>query len=770
MASLFNILGLSVAFAAFAIISIQVKYEYDYDKCYPEADKIFRVSMDMGNNHFFAISRPIAEELAYSSAHIKAFTLLYPYIGEVYFTLEDDNNKKGYRKALEVCTPDITRIFGFSIAEGDSACLNNPNNVIIPQSFARTLFKDSSAIGKTISFEENIVGTNYKDFVIGGVYHDFPENSQVRNDIYVPLDKNYLQKEYGALNFLSFVLLDNKDAANGITESFNKSFDQSRINWGDNRVKIILTPVTDIYFMNESQDGNVTKSGNKETTKLLFCIAVLVIIIATVNYINFSTSLAPVRIRNINTRKVLGCTESLLRLTIILEAVVITFFSYLLSILYIVFFNTTNALSFIEADLSIVNNLPILFVVGLFALIIGLLSGLYPAYYMTSWPPALVLKGNFGLSVSGRKLRIGLICLQYVVSIGLITGAAFVWLQNRYMQNFSLGFDKDQIAIVELTKGMVEDNRENYVNQLKSFSGIEDVAFAADRLGAKDNYPNIGMQHKDQIFQFYRIPVSWNFIELMGIPLIEGDKPTPADMEADNIAFFFNKDVREKYGLEPGDPLDFFKGKSFVKGIIGNAKFTSLRGNDDNLAFVISSYILPFSYIRIKAGTDYAAAVNHIRKVVKQIDPGYPVSVEFYDTMFDQLYRQEENLRKMVTVFCLMAIIISIVGVFGLIIFENEYKRKEMGIRKVFGSSVKEILILFNKEYLRIVLICFVIAVPLIYFIVEKWLEGFAYKIPVYWWVFPVSGLLVLSLTLFVVTIQSWKTARENPVDTLKGE
>ena len=454
-----------------------------------------------------------------------------------------------------------------------------------------------------------------------------------------------------------------------------------------------------------------------------------------------------------------------------IEAALISFIAWLVSLVIVWGLDWAEALPFIEADLSLVSNLPIVFLCGIVALVIGWLAGIYPAYYITSFPPALVLKGSFGLSPSGRKLRTTLICVQFGVSIVLIIGACFVQIQNSYMRNFSLGFDKDQVAIVELNETMYDKHHDTYVNRLKENPGIEDVAFAMEKVGSKDGYNTNGGNYKGKDFQYFIIIASSNFLRVMGIPVIEGRDFSKADELSDHTSYIFNRTAMEGLDMQVGDAFDSYSSGHLV-GFSDDVKFTSLRGGEDNIAFLVGNfgYSLPISYIRLKAGSDIHAVVGHIQETMRELDPSYPFNIEFYDEIFNHLYRKEENLRSLVTVFSLLAIIISLVGVFGLVVFETQYRRKEIGIRKVHGATVGEILLMFNKAYLRIVGICFVIAAPIAWQGVRMWLEGFAYKTPIHVWVFLIAILIVTVITLLTVSFQNWKAANENPVNSIKSE
>ena len=617
--------------------------------------------------------------------------------------------------------------------------------------------------------EENIWTKSAKLFTIGAVYKDFPENTQLRNVVYTAIDPDYNINNFSSSNWVCYLLLDNPAMADEVADNFNRHFDFKKIYHEGEQIRLV--PLTDIYYMNETQDGGTFRSGNKEVTALLFGIALLIVIVAAINFTNFSTSLTPLRIKSINTQKVLGSSDTLLRRSLLIEAALISFMAWLVSLVIVWGLDWAEALPFIEADLSLVSNLPIVFLCGIVALVIGWLAGIYPAYYITSFPPALVLKGSFGLSPSGRKLRTTLICVQFVVSIVLIIGACFVQIQNSYMRNFSLGFDKDQVAIVELNETMYNKHHDTYVNRLKENPGIEDVAFAMEKVGSKDGYNTNGGNYKGKDFQYFIIIASSNFLRVMGIPVIEGRDFSKADELSDHVSYIFNRTAMEGLDMQVGDAFDSYSSGHLV-GFSDDVKFTSLRGGEDNIAFLVGNfgYSLPISYIRLKAGSDIHAVVGHIQETMRELDPSYPFNIEFYDEIFTHLYRKEENLRSLVTVFSLLAIIISLVGVFGLVVFETQYRRKEIGIRKVHGATVGEILLMFNKAYLRIVGICFVIAAPIAWQGVRMWLEGFAYKTPIHGWVFLIALLIVTVITLLTVSFQNWKAANENPVNSIKSE
>ena len=486
--------------------------------------------------------------------------------------------------------------------------------------------------------------------------------------------------------------------------------------------------------------------------------------------------MAPLRIKSINTQKVLGSSAGILRASLLFEAVGISLLAFLCSLFIVWGLGHMGWLYFVQADTALSAYPGLVGGLAALSVIIGLIAGIYPSLYMTSFPPAVVLKGSFGLSSSGKKLRTALIGFQFVVSIVLIISAMFVRQQNRFMQKYSLGFDKDQVVVVELNGNIMRNHKDSYVGGLKEYPGIEDVAFCRQKFGSEDSYRTWSGIYKEQSVGFTSLAVSWNFFKVMGIPLIGGRMPTESDEKGNSYSYVFNKQMRDKWSMEPNDImripwLEEESADGSLIGFVDDVKFTSLRQGVSELGFVINEpSLMLYSFIRVKAGSDIVGVVDHIRQTVARLDPTYPCEVEFYDEIFDHLYHQERNLSTMILLFSLLAVIISIVGIFGLVIFETQYRRKEIGIRKVFGATVHEILVMFNKIYFRIVCVCFIIAAPLAYYGVRKWLEGFAYKTPIYWWIFAFALLIVSLITMFTVTFQNWRAANANPVDSIKTE
>ena len=770
MATTLNILGLSVAFAAFMVIMMQVHFERSFDECHPTADRIYRVTLQEPGDFSVIFPRGFIEAVIHSSPYIEAGSIINFYLSPTYFTYQKQGERVGTQEVIRTCHPDLVRVFDFPIISGDPECLSDPEKVIIPESMAHRLFGNQAAIGQSLHAEEAVWTKNQTDFTIGAVYRDFPENTQLNNGIYTAIDADFMLNNFGSSSFSCYLLLNDQASVKDVEDNFNTTFDFSKIDKPEEKIKLV--PLTDIYYLNEGLDNRIVRSGNREMTNLLFYIALLIIVVAMINYINFSTALTPMRIRSINTQKVLGSPDGILRFSLLSETIIISLIAWLIGLFIVWSVSRLSMLSFVSADLNLFTNIPIVLISGGIALVTGILAGMYPAWYMVSFPPALALKGSFGLSASGRKLRFALVGFQFIVSIMLIIGASLVQIQNDYMRNYSLGFDKDQIGVVQLSRDIYDKYHETYVNRLKEYPGIIDIAFTAEKIGSADSYNTFTTTYKNKEFQSFLIPVSYNFFQVMGIPVIEGRDFTPVDEKSEEATYVFSQTAYKNMDMETGDLLENWLSGRII-GATGDIKLTSLRHGADNIGFVIANEYFntkPVSYIRFEKGADVHAAVSHVRKTLAEIDATYPFDLEFYDTIFDQFYHKEINLRSLVTLFSLIAIILSLVGVFGLVVFETQYRRKEIAVRKVHGSTVEEILKKLNKQYVYIVCSCFIIAAPVAYYVISKWLENFAYKTPLYWWVFVLAFLIVSMVTVTTVTFQSWHAANANPVDSLKTE
>ena len=774
-----NLFGLTIAFAAFLLIVMQVDYEMNYDAMHSKSGRTFRLEANHGEFEHNAIHcLMFSDAFVNSSAHITDYSYRYPfYGGERYCQIDevdDQGEAKVFKENFQLCLPNISDVFDFHMKEGSVECLSIPGSVLIPESVAKRLFDKQSAIGKRIRMSGSSgwqpVSTTI--LTIGGVYKDFPGNTTVQNRIYVPMDQlDLLKSSWQMYANEIYVTLDDPLNKEEVLDHFNKTFDFAKSQMGSaQEIALRLTPLKEVYYTHDTT-FDFNPKGHRETNYVLLGIAFLILFIAGINFTNLTTSLIPLRLKTINTHRVLGCSIYKLQAISLIESIVICLISYILALFIVNDLSYTPIANWVDADIRLSQYKGLILLTALIAILTGCLAGLYPAIRSTSYAPALVLKGSFGLSPKGKKVRVALIGFQYTVSIALIIVTLFMGLQNHFMTSSEqLGFNKDQVAIVNLTPEIYAKHKPQYIQKLKDYPGIEDVAFSVYELSKEDDMIDLEYaRHEDKDVFFKVFYASENFLSVMDIQVEEGRDFTREDLNKAQSDYIINPAAERDFHLHPGDRFN----DRTVLGVSKDFRFNSCRIASSPFVFALNNDIPNpklVSYIRFNSKTNLQEAVAHVRETLKEIDPTFPFEISFYNTILNNLYQKEQTLGKLISLFGIMAILISIVGVFGLVLFETQYRRKEIGIRKINGATTGQILLMFNKTYIRIVSVCFIISIPIAWMGTQQWLEKFAYKTPLHLWVFIVAFLIILSVTIGTVTFRNWQAANENPVNSVKSE
>ena len=767
-ASILNLLGLSIAFAACFVILTQVDYDYNYNKAYPAHDRIYRVEVNPGGEYGWQIwlARPFCELIGTASPHIQAFSITslsnYPSDFEVNEHIYSEPEFTGFGDYLEVFQPTMVC--------GTTASLNEPSQVLISASMARRFFGTTDAIGKILYTGHK--SHNYPS-VIGGVYQDMPENSQLGNCVFSSFRSDLNKDSWTNWNYTMYIRLDNPaslaDVQQSVIESCKQKIPRDRISGTEDWENFIhFTPLDEVHY---STIGNKAAT-SKAALYLLLCVSVLILLTAAVNYMNFSLAETPMRLRSINTQKVLGASTVSLRVYLLLESVLVCVCGFLLSLLWLYLLKDTPLSTLVASDLSLTAHPILLAALGGIAVCMGLLAGAYPSYYVTSFQPALALKGSFGLSPKGKMLRTFLVCFQFFVSFMLIISVGIMYLQSHYIQNSDYGYDKSVVLVGEIPDELL-DRREAIVSELSGISGIEGISISQFVLNSSDDYMSWGRGSGDRSINMVCFPVDYRYLSVMGIKITEGRDFKPGDGDV----YIFNEAARKKYSWmrvdEPAVPEDYP-----IVGFCENIRFSSFRNNDavEPMAFFIygkdhadwdANSVLN---IRVAPGVDKVDMLHRLTEAAEKMAPGRDFNFRFMDQVIDQNYHRELRFTHQILLFSLIAIVLSIIGVFGLTLFESEYRRKEIGIRKILGSSTGKILYMFTKRYLDMLVICFLLAAPFGWWIGHDWLESFSDKTPIRAWIFVISFLLVSLITILTVTFECWKNANENPVRSIKTE
>ncbi|MDR1357524.1 MAG: ABC transporter permease [Tannerellaceae bacterium] len=767
MAAILNILGLSVAFAAFMVIMMQVEFDNGYDNGYPQAGNIFRVELGPSFDYDkVAIApRPFAEAFMRSSPHIVAGGYVGSRPAEVLFSVETEGVRTYYLEdALEV-SPAFASVFGLDMAEGDVRAMDAPDLVLLPLSLARKFFGDGPALGQRLETRDGA-------YAVGGVYRDLPANSSLRNVILRPIKDNYDAELWSDWNYTAYIRVNEPANAEGLEDNFKQTFDFSIADRGGfsgfGELGIYLRPVSGLHFAS-GVAYDTTPKASRNSLAVLFAIAIIIILIAGINYMNFSAAMTPMRIRSINTQKVLGAGVGSLRLALLIEAALTALIAFAVALLAVEALKYTPISSLVDVGMGINEHIPLAVITGVVALATGLLAGIYPALYMTSFPPAIVLKGSFGLSPRGRKIRNALISVQFIASFALVTGASFMYLQNRFLTHADLGFGKDQLIVAGINSKIM-DSRQAVVDKLKTNPGIEEAAYSTALISG-DAFGAWGRMYNGESVNFKCLQADEGILRALGVEVVEGRDFRTEDAAAGGATLIFNEKARAAFNLE----LNTKVGNDEIIGFIPDIKFASLHTEVEPMALYVSGskywmQYMKYLYARVKGGSDMGAALEHVRRTLAGFDADYTFDVHFLSDYANLSYAKDQKMSVLISLFSFIAILISIVGVFGLVVFESEYRRREISVRKVFGSTTGEIVLMFNKTYLRILCLCFACGAPLAYYAVSLWLENFAYRTPLYWWVYPAAFLIVSLLTVATVTFQCRTAANANPADNIKAE
>lgn len=763
-ATLLNVIGLSVAFASFMIIMMQVLHAWTYDQHYKASDRIYRLlSQDFNSEWRYVMTRPFGEKIATSSPDIETYGhMTWCYWREGSLSRTDVENASKINIKGQGISPGILDIFEFTPVAGNFDRFKEPGTLVISETTAKKIFGKDNPIGATLlltkpdSPEETLL-------TVIAVFKDFPVNSSIPNDycfFYIGNRGNDDPQEASSEFYLRLNDPANHDRAERTMQS--ALYEYAKIHLGDSTAyHVRLLPLHDSYYT--SFLSLSLESGNKNIVIIFFVIALLILLIASINFINLSIAQTPLRMRNLNTQKVFGCTTGKLRMNLIAESLGLTVISFMLSLCIVHGLSGTTIASWTTGGISLHNHTEALWTAAGAALLVGLLAGIYPAFYATSFAPAFVLKSSFGITPSGHRLRITLISLQFIISIALIIATLCISAQNRYMRNFNLGIDTENIVEFQLNQ-LMNGKRDVLVNELKKHPDIVDVTRTESPIvspldiGYSIQGPNINMK-------FNTIGVEENFLSFLGLKITEGRAFNASDYLGNKQILIFNETARKAFDIK----TDQLIAREKVIGFMEDYHFRPLQYELSPLALFPTDYVRYF-YVKI-ASPNPEHAMEYIRETYRKLSPrNEEPEIHFMDESIDRLYEKERKLSAQISFFSLVSGLLAIIGVFGIIHFEMRYRRKEIAIRKVFGATVGEILRMFNKTYIRIVLACFVIAVPIAYYFMREWLKQFAYKTPLHAWIFITALIVVLGVVITVISLRCYKTATDNPVDSIRKE
>ena len=794
VSSLLNVIGLTLAFTAFYVIMTQVWWELGYNRSLHDVEHIYLVE----NEDWYEpgkwsswLNRPVPERVIASTAGVEVGGCMWGGFGSG--TCWTSNEPSfGYNKFSASCgsvSLPFLDVFAFRSVEGDVHDLGKPKSVIVSREAAERM---RVGVGSLIWVDTDEPQPDGAMEVVA-VFEDFPDNSLLGEcEVVKNLGETnlYTTSEWSFNYFVKFRPGADPDEFarqwTNVNQEMQREAAEKRVAAGDAAdddesgiYGVRLSPVSELYFESDSQAP--CRQGSVVTAYTLLGIAVLVIVLAFINFVNFFFALVPVRIRTVNTFKVFGAPASSLRFNFVFEAFGLVLIA-LLAAWYVSFaLQGTEFASYISASLALSQNLEVVGLVAVVAFVMALAASLYPAWYITSFAPALVVKGSFGGTRSGRRLRTLLLGVQFFISIGLIIATSFIRLQHDYMMHYDMGFDKENLLAVRLSERGAA-SYDALRQKLLSDPQVKDVTGATSRLVSVGRM-GWGREFKGRQVAFQSYVVQPDFLRVMGIPITDGRDFLESDFDKELGTMIFNEAARREFEMQVGDRINgFVSPDEQIVGFCADFNFKPLQYGVSPFCF----YLLPKKiqqenywhlphvvYVRMTPGADIAAVTAHIRRCIAEVDPRTEpgdIVVRVFDEELGLEYDNERKLTAIVGLFALLAVVIALMGVFGLVLFETQHRRREIAVRRVMGASRGEILAMFNRRYVMLVAVCFVLAVPVSIWAVRHWLAGFAYAVPLYWWVFALALAGVLAVTALTVTVRSWRAVNENPAESVKSE
>ena len=787
VSKMLNIVGMAMAFAALYVIMVQVNFDLGYNKKVKDSDRIYAISMPdwyTPGNWKTTLSRPLCENVINNVSCVECggtTSIGKGYYSEKFF-LQEDGNSSFYLNVSQ-SSLGAFKVFNVEAVEGSIDNIVPWKDLVISDTKAEKL---GLHVGDVIYSHNH--GATMQQYNIAAIYKHFPSNTDLSEiecfvnmgDLNIDLFSEWSYPYFVKLNSADDIEPFEKQAFDYVVKTFNNMANEHGEELSEedrkeveSRLKIKLFPFDEMYF--EKTISSAGRSGSKTTTYTLLAIAILVIVIAFINFINFFFALVPVRLKSVNTRKILGASRSNLVFGIVVESVVMIIVALALAAGIVKLFCGSTFAALIPCSALISNNIAIAFGTALGGIVLAIISSLYPALYITAFPPAFALKGSFGTASKGMAFRVGLICFQFIVSLILIICASFVTMQRQYMLHYDMGFDRSNLLQVN-TSSKIAAMRESATSELKNNPEIKDVTFASGDIVTSFRM-DWGRPFKGEQINFKCYPVQHNFLDFMGIEIVEGRNFTDSDELCDNGVFIFNEAARDKYGLTLEDKIHGHQTETDIVGICKNFNYKALSEGIEPFALYIFGKnpwtTLNTLYIRTQPGADIPTLIDWIKTKLNEMDPSVPkdeFDVMFFDSRLDSEYGRERNTSRIILLFTVLAITISLMGVFGLVMFEAEHRRKEIAIRRINGASVVDVLKMFNIKFIRIVIVCFVLSIPISWLIVDAYLKGFAYRMPTHWWVFFSAFLSVMIVTLIVVTLRCLSAALSNPIKSIKTE
>lgn len=768
--TLINLSGLAIGMSAFMLIILWIQYELSYNGFHKDKDRIAAIMTNQtlagsGTSTFPAVPSLLAPALIKDLPVIETATTT-SWGDRRQLTYGD----KSFMEYGLYVSPEFLTLFTFPLVAGNpEGQLAEPNTILITETLAKKYFKDTDPIGQLITIEQR---TPYK---VTGVLKDVPPNATLTFDFLMPV-KDYIQwamigrEQWDINNMRSYIKLKkgvNSEEAENSIKNFVQRYTDKQPN-----SELMLFYLEDWYLKMDFKNGKYAGGGKITYVRFFGAICFIILLLACINFMNLSTAKATQRAREVGVRKTIGAHHGSLIRQFLTESLLLASLAGLLAcFLLTLAIPGFNSLLRKHIHIDYTSPSQVLTFAGII-LFTGLMAGLYPAFVLSSFSPIQALK-NKGIlpSLGAVGLRKTLVVTQFVASIILIIGTITVFRQIQFIQNKNLGYDKEQL--IWFANNLPADKNNLAMQEFLKVPGVQHTAMAsmtftmANHRGSEVTWP--GKIPGQEIF-FSFIASSHDIIQTMGLQMAEG-RSFSTDIQSDTGTFILNEEAVRSMGLKNpvGQTLETKGGRGTIVGVVKDFHFESLH---QAIAPVIITCRPDWTWLYyVKTdGADPKQTLAGLEKVYKDMAPGAVFEYNFQDKEYDRLYRSEQQMGVLVNWFSFLALFISSLGLLGLSIFTVERKTKEIGIRKVLGAHWTQIVQLLSREFLVLVILAAFIAIPLGYLLMNSWLDGYAFRVNLEWWVFVLAGAVALIITLFTVSLQAIRAASVNPVSSLRSE
>ncbi len=783
--SFINIFGLATGMACSLLIFLFVADELSYDRFNADADRIYRVVKDFvnadGSRLPDATTPPAAAPAIQKEIPgIEHVARVFPNWGSNYLVTYKD--KHIYDEKLYRVDSSFFDVFTFPFAEGNTkSAFKEVNSIVVTQTAAKKYFGTEDPIGKVLHIDA------FGDLMVTGVLKDVPENAHFHFDFLIPIRKvgRNLDNNWGWYNFYTYIKLQPHVNIASVEPKIRAIY--KRNNPRENNV-YYTQPLTNIH-LNSNLKWELEPNSERLYVVVFAIVGLLIILIAAINYINLVTARSSLRAKEIGIRKVSGAYHSSLIKQFLLESVIMCMLAAVVALviaqllLPVVNSITAKHLALFNAG----NYVTVYFLSG--AIFIGILAGLFPALYLSSFKPVIVLKGTKISEKGIFNLRKALVIVQFTISIALIAGSLIIYQQVNYIQSAKLGLNKDQVLIIRDYGNLSDPQKISFQNEVLQIRGVKNAAASNGVVGGQNWTTRLNVKGSDNGALVNFLNIGYDYLNVVGIQIKEGRNFSP-DFPADTLSEVSNKTLEQDIGsiilnekavkdlavpspvigqrLEWGRDVDT---SYYVKvvGITEDFHFASFRNEIKPFAFVINPRRA--ENLTVKLSTqNISGTLRQIENKWKLFAPGRPIQYFFLDETFAQLYKAETNFQKVFIVLVILSIVIACLGLFGLAAFTAEQRTKEIGIRKVLGASVAGITTMLSKDFLKLVIISIIIATPLAWWAMNLWLQNYAYRIQINGWIFLIAGLLSVLIAIITVSFQAIKAAIVNPVKSLRTE